>query len=268
MRYVAPDINRKSFNCPRCNALADQKWYYVLVNDTGITIPRICDKESYEKIQKERELSKLPSEERKIHEQVLNDLKRLAQGEVFINRENDTEYGCQRIYNLNVSRCFSCGEISVWLHDKLLFPRIQEAPQPNPDMPSEVMSDYIEASSILNDSPRGASALLRLAIQKICISLGKPGRNLNEDIGSLVRDGLDQRVQKALDIVRVIGNNSVHPGQIDMKDNRQTAISLFGLVNLIVERMITEPRRVDEIYATLPEAAVKQIEARDRGRET
>ena len=105
--------------------------------------------------------------------------------------------------------------------------------------------------------------MIRLAIQMLCKCLGKSGKNLNDDIRDLVADGLDRRIQKSLDIVRVIGNNAVHPGQIDLMDNRATAESLFGLLNLIAEKMISEPKHVDEIYAGLPESARKAIDKRD-----
>ena len=127
----------------------------------------------------------------------------------------------------------------------------------------DVRRDYEEAGTILDASPRGAAALLRLAVEKLCKGLGEPGRDLNADIASLVAKGLDQRVQQALDVVRVIGNNSVRPGQIDLRDDRATAETLFGLVNLICEKMITEPKHVDELYTKLPEAARQAIEKRD-----
>jgi Protein of unknown function (DUF1348)/Domain of unknown function (DUF4145) len=72
---------------------------------------------------------------------------------------------------------------------------------------------------------------------------------LNDAIALLVRNGLDARVQKALDVVRVIGNDALHPGQIDV-DDRSTAETLFGLVSLICEKMIIEPKHVEEVYAT------------------
>jgi len=106
-------------------------------------------------------------------------------------------------------------------------------------------------------------ALIRLAIQKLCKGLGQPGKNINDDIKGLVAKGLDPRVQKALDAVRVIGNNAVHPGQIDLRDDRATAESLFGLLNIVVEKMISEPKHIDEVYASLPESARQAIERRD-----
>ncbi|MBF0638764.1 DUF4145 domain-containing protein [Pseudomonas protegens] len=133
----------------------------------------------------------------------------------------------------------------------------------NPDMPSDIKRDYDEASSILNQSPRGAAALLRLAIQKLCKELGQPGKNINDDIKSLVSSGLSSMVQQALDTVRVIGNSAVHPGQIDIKDDRQTAESLFRLINLIVEKMVSEPKHVQAMYDALPGNLVQAIKDRD-----
>ena len=70
-------------------------------------------------------------------------------------------------------------------------------------------------------------------------------------------------VKEALDIVRVIGNNAVHPGQIDLQDNDETAKSLFGLVNIISEKMITEPKHVKSMFDNLPDNAKNQIKKRD-----
>ncbi|MDU8911428.1 hypothetical protein [Aestuariicoccus sp. MJ-SS9] len=70
-------------------------------------------------------------------------------------------------------------------------------------------------------------------------------------------------MQQALDAVRVIWNHAVHPGQIDLRDDRATAETLFKLLNLIVDKTISEPKHVAEVYASLPEGAVKAIEKRD-----
>jgi hypothetical protein len=128
-----------------------------------------------------------------------------------------------------------------------------------------MQKDFEEARSIANLSPRGAAALLRLVIQKLCKHLGQPGKNLNDDIGALVTLGLPQGAQQALDVVRVTGNNAVHPGELDVNDSPQLVIKLFKLVNLIVEKMIAEPEELKALFEALPERAKKQIEDRDRG---
>jgi len=70
-------------------------------------------------------------------------------------------------------------------------------------------------------------------------------------------------VQQALDALRVIGNNAVHPGQMDLSDDEATAAALFGLVNFIVEKMISEPAEINRLYGMLPPGALSQIQRRD-----
>ena len=131
-----------------------------------------------------------------------------------------------------------------------------------PDLSDEIRRDYDEASSILDLSPRGAAALIRLALQKLTKELGKSG-DLNKDIRALVEDGLEPEIQQALDVVRVIGNNAVHPGQIEFRDDREIAENLFGLLNLIADRMISRKKQVEEIYMKLPETNRQAIERAD-----
>jgi acetyl/propionyl-CoA carboxylase alpha subunit len=85
----------------------------------------------------------------------------------------------------------------------------------------------------------------RLALQKLCKHLNAGGGDLNANIKAMVANGLPVRVQQALDLVRVIGNQAVHPGYIDLRDTSDTALSLFSLLNIIVEEMITRPQEID-----------------------
>tara|TARA_E500000318_G_C3548832_1_gene207939 strand:+ start:308 stop:847 length:540 start_codon:yes stop_codon:yes gene_type:complete len=159
--------------------------------------------------------------------------------------------------------CDHCSNPSVWYRRKILYPEVGTAPLPNQDLPEDILQDYAEAREICSRSPRGAAALLRLAIQKLCKHLGQPGKNINSDIAALVQQGLPARVQQALDSVRVVGNNAVHPGKIDLQDNEQTVQSLFGLVNFVAEKMISEPNHIEQLYSSLPERTLKEIEKRD-----
>jgi len=147
----------------------------------------------------------------------------------------------------------------------VIYPEDTGVEPPNLDLREDIREDYLEARSIVNKSPRGAAALLRLCIQELCEQLGEKGKNLNDDIAGLVKKGLPVKIQRALDVVRVIGNNAVHPGQIDVKDDRDTAIRLFELVNLIVYDSITHPKEVDKLYESLPESQLEAIQKRDKG---
>jgi|SRR6185436_4481378 len=164
---------------------------------------------------------------------------------------------------IRVGTCHHCQKNTLWIEDKMYFPDTGNAPFPNPEMPESVIKLYSEASAISSKSPRGAAALLRLSIQILCQELGEPGKNINTDVGNLVTKGLPVIVQQSLDIVRVTGNDAVHPGQIDT-DNPETVGQLFDLVNIIIEYMIALPKKVSGIYGGLPSDKVKGINDRDR----
>src|SRR5690606_29311875 len=64
-------------------------------------------------------------------------------------------------------------------------------------------------------------------------------------------------------IVRVVGNNAVHPGQIDVDADDEWLGALFMLMNLIVEQMIARPKHIQSLMAKLPSGALDAIARRD-----
>lgn len=148
--------------------------------------------------------------------------------------EEKSGYGLQYSNTkFHVSNCENCDFPTIWLGEKIIFPIHSTSEPPNSDLSEDIKADYEEARTIANLSPRGAAALLRLVIQKLCAHLGQPGKNINTDIKALVAKGLPPKVQEALDSVRVIGNDAVHPGMINLRDDRETVNKLFRLVNFI-----------------------------------
>lgn len=166
--------------------------------------------------------------------------------------------------DLSSSRCSHCRRFSLWADDKLILPPSSTIPQPEPDTPENVASIYREAMSVYPVSSRATAALLRLAVQMLLVHLGGKGRDINSDIGTLVKDGLPIQIQQALDIVRIIGNNAVHPGVIDFDDTPEISATLFELINIIVREMITRPKEIENFYQTLPQNLLSQIEKRDK----
>lgn len=165
---------------------------------------------------------------------------------------------------LSFSTCQSCEQSSIWIADKMVYPKTFPVAPPNNDLNAEILAVYQEAASIVSDSPKGAAALLRLALQMVMVQLGENGKNINDDIKSLVSKGLSPKLQKALDVLRVAGNNAVHPGQISFDDDRGIALSMFKLLNLIAEEMITRPKEIEDLYSdVIPEETKKHIEKRD-----
>jgi hypothetical protein len=164
---------------------------------------------------------------------------------------------------LRVGRCTHCNEHTIWYLDEMIYPFTGVAPRPNTEMPTSVRKLYEEAAAIFTRSPRATAALLRLSIQVLCAELGEAGKNINDDIASLVTKGLPEVVQQSLDIVRVTGNEAVHPGQI-ATDDPTVVGPLFELVNVIVEYMIAMPKRIKGLYSTLPKTSLDAIERRDK----
>jgi hypothetical protein len=185
---------------------------------------------------------------------------RVGAGEIVTNVNH-----MEKLSHIGVRKCEACKSYSIFVKNDLVYPKKAGGPAPHDEMPEKVKRDFVEARMVLDDSPRAAAALLRLAIQRLVgDELNADGGSLYQQIGNLVEtDRISPRIQKALDSVRVIGNNSVHPGEMNMDDDQRTAEALFKLVNEIVDEAIAREKRIDEVYDDLPEGALEGIEHRD-----
>jgi hypothetical protein len=251
-------VTETAFECPFCGAYTTQTWFavYGVEIDGKERTPRIPASDAVEILQRQ-------SREPENKADVIAYVKQLLSGRVFFRKVHQI-YPSVCAENLFLSECYNCQKIAVWVHTSLVSPPQRFGPAPNPDLPNEIAIDFEEARAVVNLSPRGAAALLRLCIQKLCIFLGQPGKKLDDDIATLVAAGLNPLVQKSLDVVRVIGNEAVHPGNLDLKDDINTATRLFELVNAVADQMISQPNRINELYKKLPEEKRKAIEKRDR----
>ena len=178
---------------------------------------------------------------------------------------DDRSWGMNPIHiksvTVEVSTCVHCENPTFWLDEKIIYPPRHAAPPANNDLPDSVKVVYDEASDSANQSPRAACALLRLAIETLLKELGETG-SINDGVQNLVKKGLDVRVQQSLDIVRVTGNNAVHPGEI-VFDDTTNVHTLFQLINIIAEVLITQPKQIQATFNNLPEGARKAIKKRD-----
>ncbi|PHB82704.1 hypothetical protein COE94_20500 [Bacillus toyonensis] len=165
--------------------------------------------------------------------------------------------------HLEISRCEHCFKQSIWFQKSLIIPDNTLITPPHLDMPESIKQDYLEAASIATASPRGAASLLRLCLQKLMVELGEEGKNINSDIASLVDKGLPVEVQQAFDTLRVIGNNAVHPGELDLSADVETAIAIFELINFIIEEQITKKKKIASLFDKLPAGAKAAIAKRD-----
>jgi len=155
-----------------------------------------------------------------------------------------------RFPDSKVSRCSHCMNFCLWKEGIPIYPDISQAPLPNPDLPRDIKKDFEEARAIMNTSPRAASGLLRSCIRKLCIHLGEKGKTMDNDIDALLMKGLNPKIIKSLDKVRVTGKDAVPPGTIDTRDNLSVALQLSQLINIISSAMITQARLLDELNET------------------
>lgn len=162
--------------------------------------------------------------------------------------------------------CSHCKELSLWKNNSqtIVDPIFTTHIPAHKEMPESIKSLYDEALSIIDLSPKASSALLRLAIQNLMPLIGANIGKFDKDIAKLVSEGLPQEIQQALDFCRVIGNNAVHPNELNLDDTPEMAHAMFEMLNFIVEEKIAKPKRVKELFARLPTGALDAIEKRDK----
>ena len=163
--------------------------------------------------------------------------------------------------------CEHCKKWSYWYNEQMIVPSVALVPPAHIDMPEECVADYDEARAIVDISSRAASALLRLDLQKLMITLGGEGININEDIDNFVEKGLPAEVRQAIDSCWITGDKAIHPGEIETNDTQEVAYNLFNIINFIIEDRISRPMHIQSLFAQLPESVKKSIERYD-GHET
>lgn len=182
--------------------------------------------------------------------------------EVWTSRQHTTAGVTVRLPLWQGTVCSVCLQWIAWHETERRWPVSTIGPMAHEHMPESVRAIYNEARDVGARSPRSAGALLRLALQVLIGELST-NDNLNAAIGELVADGMPARIQKAMDLLRIIGNNAVHPGLISLDDDPQMVAALFALLNLVVEDRIAQPAQIDDLYNAMPTGAIEAIERRD-----
>ncbi len=243
---LSPKYKSEKFQCPHCQVASQQTWFDV--DSSSSAANKILSHVFYD----------YRTQIRDYHQEAIAKFIDVVEA---ANKRHMQEFVPQ---GFSVATCSSCKGISLWVNKEIVYPKQISVPPPNEDMEQGIQDLYIEASTIVVDSPKGATALLRLALQLLLEQLGKSGKNINNDIKELVNDGLSPKIQKALDLLRVVGNNAVHPGQIDLDDGREIAIKLFHVLNFITDEMISKPKELELLYSeVVPEETQQHIKERD-----
>ena len=148
--------------------------------------------------------------------------------------------------------CHSCDYISIWVNKNMVYPLGGTAPAPDPDMPDKIKEIFEEARKISSISPRASLGLLRLCVEMLAEELGEKNGSLHTKIENLAKN-FPRDVKEALEVTRITGNNALHGGQISIDDDdHNMAQLLFEIVNIIVHRMISEPKQIAKAAEKAP----------------
>ncbi|MFD6053345.1 DUF4145 domain-containing protein [Agromyces sp. NPDC060279] len=170
-------------------------------------------------------------------------------------------YSTKQAGQWSATVCTACDAPSVWRGETLVHPADSTAPAPHPDMPEPVRELYGEASLVLPYSRRAAAALARASLEALLRELEESGsrKNLQTRIGEL-QDKINPALWKVLTALRVVGNDALHGDQDDLVvlylsgEPAEVVEPFFGAINQLVEELITQPRKAEELYALIPDA--------------
>jgi hypothetical protein len=164
---------------------------------------------------------------------------------------------CSKVLLELVAECCTSLTPGEWVKEEvdrqIVYPSVRLAPAPVANMPEEVVGYFQEAAEVLPVSPSACAALLRVALERLCLHLGLPGKDLQERMDVLVRKGLRPELEQGLEVVRVIGPYAIPAGRLDPRDDRQIALALFTLLNLLVEDLLSLPAHMKRLQELLAE---------------
>ena len=228
-----PSISANRFRCPHCDAYSNQIWCVPkphFIDDSIKTPTHAIERinSEHEELNLELDInSNLSSETRIIYEH--------------------TDNRIQAIFPCFFSQCNSCEEYAIWVNDRIVYPqaiiRI-----PKDDMPDQIKTFYRQASSISSQCPPASAALLRTVLEMLCTELNYTEGSLKQRIEKMKNDGkIDDELHDAMQSVRIVGNNAVHAGQIEVDDSKEVVKVLFEIIDDITLDLFTKPKRRKEL---------------------
>jgi hypothetical protein len=230
--YIQPQLGAESFSCPHCNTVAHQDWYSLFLKPENAGEVRVLTPETVIV----GTLRQGDAQRENIKE-IDQFVERLKKNELTYEYQKHPHPLKVKMANLHISNCHSCNGFSLWVGGILVFPtRIDKTPE-------LVEKDLEEATAILNKFPRGATALMRVCIQKLVPLLEDNGKELNQRVSSLVRKGLEMEMQQAMEVLQLLRSDPVQLSQLESHaDNKKTALRFLDSLKEVLERRMSQNR--------------------------
>jgi hypothetical protein len=234
-------LGAESFSCPHCNAVAHHDWFSLFLKPENATEVVVLTLEAA-MLAKGEEGDEL--------------IERLKDNVLTYEYQEAPRTLKVKLVNLYVSRCYSCKGFAIWVRDRLVFPIRGEEP---PDIiegdfkevieedfteaiegyskeveEDKTANDIKEATAILNRFPEGAAALIRVCIRRMMPLLEQSGKNLDDNIFSLVHKGLEVEIQQSMNLRQVLRQNPLRPFD---EEGSEAATMMFDSLKEILKRL-------------------------------
>ena len=225
---VEPQLGAESFSCPHCNAVAHQDWYSLFLKpenaaEVGVLTPEAVTVSTLRQGEAQRDNIK----------EIEQFIERLKKTQLTYEYQKHPHPLKVKMANLHISNCHNCNGFSLWVSGLLVYPtKLDKTPE-------LVDEDVEEAAVVLNKSPRGATALMRLCIQKLVPLLEDNGKELNQRVSSLVRKGLEMEMQQAMDVLQVLRSDPVQLSPLDSQADKETALRFLDSLKEVLERRMS-----------------------------
>jgi hypothetical protein len=228
---VEPQLGAESFSCPHCNAVAHQDWYSLFLKpenaaEVGVLTPEAVTVSTLRQGEAQRDNIK----------EIEQFIERLKKTQLTYEYQKHPHPLKVKMANLHISNCHNCNGFSLWVSGLLVYPtKLDKTPE-------LVDEDVEEAAVVLNKSPRGATALMRVCIQKLVPLLEENGKELNQRVSSLVRKGLEMEIQQAMDVLEVLRSDSAQLNPLESQADRETALRFLDSLKEVLERRMSQNR--------------------------
>ena len=140
---LIPKFRSEKFHCPHCQVASQQSWFDA--DSSSDIANKILDHTYYDY------RSYINS-----HQQ--NAISAFIERVEDANNQNMSDFIPE---GFSIATCSICDKFSLWVSHEIVYPKQTAVAPPNEDMNQEIQDLYIEASTIVIDSPKGATALLR-----------------------------------------------------------------------------------------------------------
>lgn len=117
-------------------------------------------------------------------------------------------------------------------------------------IPSEINETYVEAAHIRTKAPHGYVALIRKALELVCIEKGASGQSLFQNLNDLANKGiLPSNLSEIATLLRQTGNEAIHASgrRISVLDTEV----IDQLFRAIVDYLFILPARIEELKRSL-----------------